>query len=147
MLIVMILGTGIRRGEIIGLKWTDIDFENLAVSVFGKSRRKESIPMTMKLTKELRAYQAFCRQHWGSVGEYVFTKRDYSQLTEHSIMQVFQYLKDKMNFTDVRVSPHTFRHTFCHKTCYVWYECICYSEVNEGSKYNCNDEVCSYVGE
>lgn len=115
MLIITILGTGIRRGEIIGLKWSDVDFENLAVSVFGKSRRKESIPMTIKLTKELRAYQAFCKQHWGSVSEYVFTKRDYSQLTEHSIMQVFQYLKDKMNFTDVRVSPHTFRHTFCHR--------------------------------
>lgn len=115
MIIVVVLGTGIRRGEIIELKWADVDFENQSLSVFGKSRRKETIPMTMKLTKELRAYQAFCKQHWGYVSEYVFTKRDYAQLTEYSLTQVFQYLKEKMNFTDVRVSIHTFRHTYCHR--------------------------------
>lgn len=115
MIIVAILGTCIRRGEIIELKWSDVDFENQSLSVFGKSRRKESIPMTMKLTKELRAYQAFCKQKWGSENKYVFTKRDYTQLTENSLMLVFKYRKEKMNFIDVRVSPHTFRHTFCHR--------------------------------
>lgn len=40
MIIVTILGTGIRRGEIINLQWSDIDFVNKSISVFGKSRRK-----------------------------------------------------------------------------------------------------------
>jgi integrase/recombinase XerD len=115
MIIVVILGTGIRRGEIINLRWSDIDFENQSISVFGKTRRKETLPMTEKLTKELRAYQTFCKQHWGKTSEYVFTKRDYNQITEFSLMQVFQYLGEKMNFPNIRVSPHTFRHTFCHR--------------------------------
>ncbi|MGM1048594.1 MAG: tyrosine-type recombinase/integrase, partial [Bacillota bacterium] len=115
MIIVTILGTGIRRGEIIGLKWSDIDFENQSISVFRKTRRKETLPLTHKLTKEFLAYQTFCKQHMGRVNEYVFTKRDYTQLTENSLMLVFKYLKDKMNFPNVRVSPHTFRHTFCHR--------------------------------
>lgn len=115
MMIVVILGTGIRRGEIIELKWSDIDFESQSISVFGKTRRKETLPLTEKLTKEFRAYQAYCKQHWGKENEYVFTKRDYTQLTENSLMLVFKYLREKMNFPNIRVSPHTFRHTFCHR--------------------------------
>lgn len=33
----------------------------------------------------------------------------------NAIMMIFCYLQDKMNFKDVRVSAHTFRHTFCHR--------------------------------
>ncbi|WP_084788100.1 tyrosine-type recombinase/integrase [Anaerobacillus alkalidiazotrophicus] len=48
MMIVLILGTGIRRGEIINLTWCDIDFVNHNISVFGKTRRKETIPRMLK---------------------------------------------------------------------------------------------------
>ena len=51
----------------------------------------------------------------GDLSDFVFTKRDYTQLTENSLMLVFKYLGDKMNFPNIRVSPHTFRHTFCHR--------------------------------
>jgi integrase/recombinase XerD len=115
MIIVTILGTGIRRGEIINLQWNDIDFINKSISVFGKTRRKETIPITDKLLKELAGYQSFCKQYWGNMSDYVFVKRDNKKLTENALMLVFQYLRKKMNFSDVRVSAHTFRHTFCHR--------------------------------
>ncbi|MDQ0999782.1 integrase/recombinase XerD [Neobacillus niacini] len=115
MVIVLILGTGIRRGEIINLQWSDVDFVNKSISVFGKTRRKETIPITDKLAKELAGYQTFCKQYWGTMSDYVFVKRDNKQLTENALMLVFQYLQKKMNFKDVRVSAHTFRHTFCHR--------------------------------
>ena len=115
MIIVTILGTGIRRGEIINLKWSDIDFINQSISVFGKSRRKDTLPITDKLSKELAAYKTFCKQHWGDLSDFVFVKRDNTQLTENALMLIFKYLGQKMNFNDVRVSAHTFRHTFCHR--------------------------------
>lgn len=115
MIIVLILGTGIRRGEIINLQWNDVDFINKSISVFGKTRRKETIPITDKLAKELAGYQTFCKQYLGNMSDYVFIKRDNKQLTENALMLVFQYLQKKMNFKDVRVSAHTFRHTFCHR--------------------------------
>lgn len=115
MIIVAILGTGIRRGEIINLQWSDVDFINKTISVFGKSRRKETIPVTDKLAKELAGYHSFCKQYWGSISDYVFVKRDNNQMTENAIMLVFKYLGGKMNFKDIRVSAHTFRHTFCHR--------------------------------
>ncbi|MFC0472467.1 tyrosine-type recombinase/integrase [Halalkalibacter kiskunsagensis] len=115
MMIVLILGTGIRRGEIINLTWDDIDFVNHNISVFGKTRRKETIPITSKLSKELSGYNTFCKQHWGNLSKYVFVKRDNTQMTQNAIMLVFSHLQKKMNFKDVRVSAHTFRHTFCHR--------------------------------
>jgi len=115
MVIVTILGTGIRRGEIINLQWSDIDFLNKTISVFGKSRRKETIPITDKLSKELAGYLAFCRQYWGNLSDFVFVKRDNTKMTDNSLMLVFKYLGNKMNFKDVRLSAHTFRHTFCHR--------------------------------
>lgn len=115
MVIVLILGTGIRRGEIINLQWADVDFINKSISIFGKSRRKETIPITEKLAKELAGYQTFCKQYWGNASDYVFVKRDNTQMTENAFMLVFQYLQKKMNFKDVRVSAHTLRHTFCHR--------------------------------
>jgi integrase/recombinase XerD len=115
MIIVTILGTGIRRGELIGLKWSDIDFENLSISIFGKTRRRETLPLTIKLTKEFSAYKTYCRQHCGKENEYVFTKRDYTRLTDNSIILIFKYLRQKMNFPNVRVSAQTFRHCYCHR--------------------------------
>jgi integrase/recombinase XerD len=53
MMIVTILGTGIRRGEIINLQWSDVDFVNQTISVFGKGRRRDTIPIPDKLSKEL----------------------------------------------------------------------------------------------
>jgi integrase/recombinase XerD len=115
MMIVTLLGTGIRRGEIINLKWSDIDFINQSIAVFGKSRRRDTLPITDKLSKELSAYESFCKQHWGDLSDFVFVKRDNTQMTENALMLVFKYLSLKMSFKDVRVSCHTFRHTFCHR--------------------------------
>ncbi|PAE06452.1 integrase [Terribacillus saccharophilus] len=115
MLIVTFLGTGIRRTEIINLKWSDIDFDNLTMSVYGKRRKKEIVFMTERLAKELSAYNLFCKRHFPQLSDYVFVNRDNNQMTQNSIMLIFQNLQKKMNFKDVRVSPHTFRHTFCHR--------------------------------
>lgn len=115
MLILTFLGTGVRRTEIINLRWSDVDFENLTIRVYGKNRKKETVFLTEKLAKELSAYCLFCKQHFGQLSEFVFVNRDNTQMTQNSIMLVFQNLQRKMNFPGVRVSPHTFRHTFCHR--------------------------------
>jgi integrase/recombinase XerD len=115
MLILTFIGTGLRRTEIINLKWSDVDLENLTMSVYGKRRKKEIVFLTEKLAKEISAYYLFCKRHFEKVSDYVFVNRDNTQMTQNSIMLVFQNLQRKMNFPDVRVSPHTFRHTFCHR--------------------------------
>ncbi|WP_311766275.1 site-specific integrase [Bacillus sp. S10C12M] len=36
-------------------------------------------------------------------------------MDEYAMLNLFRYLQEKMNFKNVRVSAHTFRHTFCHR--------------------------------
>lgn len=115
MLILLLLGTGIRRKEVIMLKWSDTDINSLTMNVYGKNRKYETVFLTKKLAKELSIYRTFCIQHFGRDNEYVFVNRDNTPMTLSTIAGIFRNLKDKMNFKDVRVSPHTFRHTFCHR--------------------------------
>lgn len=115
MLIVLLLGTGLRRKEVIQLKWCDVDIVNLTMNVYGKNRQYETVFLTEKLAKELTIYRVFCKQYFGHENEYVFLNRDNAPMTDFSISQLFDNLRLKMNFKDVRVSPHTFRHTFCHR--------------------------------
>lgn len=116
MLVLIPLGTGLRRSELINLKWSHIDEENLSASIYnGKGRIDSTVLFTEKLMKELLYYKSFCRNHFGGLGEYVLPKRDNTKMTENSLTLVYQNLRNKMNFKDVRVSCHTFRHTYCHR--------------------------------
>ncbi len=115
MLIVLLLGTGIRRTEVVNLKWKDVDFENNLIKVFGKNRSVESIVITEKLKKELSSYYMFLKSYFKDDIQYVITDRYGKQITQNGIHMIMRGLKEKMNFKEVRVSCHTFRHTFCHR--------------------------------
>ncbi|WP_204524652.1 tyrosine-type recombinase/integrase [Litchfieldia alkalitelluris] len=108
MLIITFLGTGIRRQEAVNLKWSEIDFDNHSMSVFGKSRKKDTILITEKLVKELSAYRIFCERYFTKLGEYVFVNIKNGPMTGNSLMLVFRNLSRKMNFKDVRVSAQPY---------------------------------------
>ena len=92
------LFTGCRRGEIVGLKWADIDFENQRISVKrsiyklsdGKAREKEpksktsirTISIPERLCKTLTEYRLQQNRHIAYLGDgwknldYVFTEEN-----------------------------------------------------------------------
>lgn len=115
-LIVLLLGTGMRRGEVVNLRWKDVDFGNNAISVFGKKRMLTTIPMTEKLRRELVEFHLYTERKFKSgEPEYVFTAVDGRPMTETALGNMFKRLQRIMNFKDVRLSCHTFRHTFAHR--------------------------------
>lgn len=61
LIVLVLLGTGIRRKELIILKWDDVDFKNQTLQVHGKSRKCKTVFLTDKLTKEILAFRAFSR--------------------------------------------------------------------------------------
>jgi len=96
MIIVTLLGSGLRRSEIVDLKWSDVDFKNLSISAFGKNRIKESIPITEKLAKELAAYKVFCERHFKNLSEYVFVNRKNQKMTENALTVKADYFFPKI---------------------------------------------------
>ena len=98
-LILVFLGTGARVGEIVNMKWDDIDWKNNLVLVKGKQRHRP-IPVD-KLKKE--AGNTIPRQvEFKEPSEYVFTNRFNKPLTRNAIQNIFKRLKDIMAFMNVR---------------------------------------------
>lgn len=114
-IITILLATGIRRGELCNLKWSDVDMVNKLMSLYGKSRRQETIPITSRVIQELLEYKLFLEHTFNDLCDYVFVNRYNKKLTVNAVNNIFQRLAKKMNFTSVRLSAHTFRHTFAHR--------------------------------
>ncbi|MFD1676456.1 tyrosine-type recombinase/integrase [Alicyclobacillus fodiniaquatilis] len=110
-----LLGTGARLGELINIRWADVDFKNSTMSLFGKKRVAIAIPMAAKLERELAKYKIYIQQRFSDLPEYVFVDSRGRKLTNNAIKNMFKRLKEVMNFKDVRLSSHTFRHAFAHR--------------------------------
>lgn len=114
-IIVTLLSTGIRLGELINLRWDDVDLMSQTATLFGKARKQESIPLTDKITRELYEYRLFIERRFNRLPEYVFTTLQGTQLTPNAVKLMFGRLAKIMNFKNVRLSAHTFRHSFAHR--------------------------------
>lgn len=114
-IIITLLGTGIRIGELRNLKWSDINSEHYQLTIYGKNRKQETVPLTSKVLQELLEYKLFCERHFKTLNDYVFVNRDGSPMSYDATKSVFKRLQEVMNFKDVRLSAHTFRHTFTQK--------------------------------
>jgi integrase/recombinase XerD len=114
-IILTLLGSGIRLGELCNLTWNEVDLIRGTIIVFGKKRAQASIPITHKLVQELAEYKVFCQKIFPELSDHVFVNRENTPLTEDAVKNVFKRLKAIMNFKDVRLSAHTFRHKFAHR--------------------------------
>ncbi len=114
-MIVFLLATGVRLGELCNIRWNDIDLINGTVIVWGKKRQQSSIPITDKLIKELAEYRVFSEKNFNELPQFLYTDLKGKQLSQNAVKCVFKRLKEVMNFKDVRLSAHTFRHTFAHR--------------------------------
>ena len=113
-----ILYTGLRRGEVAALKWSDIDFQNKEIHVSKsmsfiknkgslkstKTGKQRTIPILDKTLKILNSR----KKETNSI--YVFSKKDGSNLSESAIDRMHEsILKD----TGLNFKLHELRHTFC----------------------------------
>lgn len=116
MLIIFLLSTGFRRSETTNVKWSDVNFEKKTINVFGKNKVLQTVAITEGLAKELAAYYLYLQRYFNDTNiEYVFTNRYGNQLTTNAMHLIFKALSKKMKFEDVRLSAHTFRHTYCNR--------------------------------
>lgn len=114
-LILFFLSTGARVGEVSNIRLDQIDFDNKAAIFFGKGRRQQSVPLVDKLLKELAEWRLFQERKIGQKPIFVFSTDDNKQLSANGIKLIFKRLQKKMNFKDVRLSAHTFRHTLAYR--------------------------------
>lgn len=111
---VFLLGTGSRLGEMINCRWTDLDIPNRVITVFGKKRISSSIAMSETLKKETMEYRQFAKNFFGELPEYIFCYNDGHQMTPNAVKKIMTRAGKDLQLPNVRLSCHTFRHTFSH---------------------------------
>jgi integrase len=129
-IVALALGTGLRRGEILGLRWSDLDLERRTLTVaqsleqVGKelafkppktrrSRRTIALsPSVVEMLKAHKAEQAAARLALGmgrDPAALVFTRIDGDPLQPDSVSKMFAKLVAKAGVR--RVTFHALRHT------------------------------------
>jgi integrase/recombinase XerD len=112
-MVLMLLDTGMRLGELISLKNNDVDLRNRTLKVFGKGAKERRVPIGKRLLAALWKYQLYRSQPaTGSIDNFSLT-RDGWPLTKNRVETIVKNLGRKVGLQGVRCSPHNFRHTFC----------------------------------
>lgn len=105
-------GCGLRVSELVGLKLTDIHYDEGYVIVMGKGSKQRLVPVSNKALKEIDIYKVD-RNRLSVVkdGNILFLNRRGSKLTR---VMIFTIIKDLAAKAGIRknISPHTFRHSF-----------------------------------
>jgi len=112
-IIITFLDTGVRCSELTGLRAKDVNLEARLLKVWGKGAKERMVPFGKKVQGALWKYLMSCRPP-PIVPRYdhVFLTWDGRPLSKDRVEAIVEHYGIKAGITGVRVSPHTFRHTF-----------------------------------
>jgi integrase len=105
----ILLHTGMRRGEIANLEWEDVDFERKVIKIVAKhgwspkGKSEREIPINNEL------YGVLAKLREKSTGSYVIEKRNVKRY-ERALWENFWRLAKRLGIRNTNI--HTFRHTF-----------------------------------
>lgn len=111
----LLFGTGIRRGELLGLTIYSLQLDDNILTVIGKGNKERTIPLSAKLSRMLRKYlkmrQELLLDRHVETSVLIIGKWG-NPLTEHGLREMFDKLRIGTGLGGRRFSPHTFRHSF-----------------------------------
>jgi integrase/recombinase XerD len=106
----LLLDAGLRISEALQLRRKDLDLDNLLVKLNGKGAKQRIVPISLEMRKIL--FKWMREQSINSPEAMVFTTRTGTALSKRNAQRDLVTLAKRLHITGVRVSPHTFRHTF-----------------------------------
>ncbi|MEX3426115.1 tyrosine-type recombinase/integrase [Staphylococcus hominis] len=127
--------TGMRAGELLALKWSDIDFENNTISItktyYNPNNNKKHYQILTPKTESsigkisvdphviqlLKDYKVNVQDTWKNElyvdNNFVFTDVNGYPLVIKKLSTWIQAIMKKTNITNKHISTHSFRHTHC----------------------------------
>jgi integrase/recombinase XerD len=110
----LLYDTGIRVGELVALRPSDLDLEGRTLRVRGKARRDRRVPISADLARVLSDVVDDMHPR-----ERLFTSAAGAPLRTTAVNQWLRRAALRAGITAKRVSPHVFRHSFA--TAYLRY--------------------------
>lgn len=107
-------GCGLRVSELVGLKISDLFFDEGFIKITGKGNKQRFVPISPLTQKYITIYRNEIRPHapiQKEFGDTLFLNRRGRQLTRAMIFTIIKDLAKKINLHKT-ISPHTFRHSF-----------------------------------
>ncbi|WP_276165910.1 site-specific tyrosine recombinase XerD [Zobellia alginiliquefaciens] len=107
-------GCGLRVSELVGLKISDLFFEEDFIKVTGKGDKQRFVPISEVNKKYITIYRNEIRVHQDikkGFEDILFLNRRGRQLTRAMIFTIIKRLAVEINLKK-SISPHTFRHSF-----------------------------------
>lgn len=107
----LLYGCGLRRGELISLQWKDVDIYERSLTVHGKGNKVRLVPFGEAVQQALQAYQA-ALQNTGLLQEGALLKRKNGKQLYASLVyrRVKRYIQQVAHLP--QASPHALRHSF-----------------------------------
>jgi site-specific recombinase XerD len=108
-IVLLLLDTGMRAGELCGLKVRDVDTKNRRLIVLGKGAKERNLPFSAPVGKALWRYlQEERGEH--TPRDPLFVTIEGAPLTPGALLQLINSLGERAAVADCH--PHRFRHTF-----------------------------------
>ncbi|MBE3595479.1 MAG: tyrosine recombinase XerC [Hydrogenibacillus sp.] len=111
----LLYASGIRVGELVGLKLSDLDFSQGLVTVTGKGGRTRIVPFGRAAHAALRRYLAEARPAFmvkaPEAHPYVFVNARGGPLTDRSVRRRIARAR-LLSGISLKATPHTLRHSF-----------------------------------
>ncbi|MCO5247602.1 MAG: tyrosine-type recombinase/integrase [Chitinophagales bacterium] len=104
---------GLRRQELVNLKWEDIDQSLMQIRIFGKGGKERVVPMGSRLKNALDTYADIVANTFG-----VASKNSPVILTDKGVKTypelIYRIVRENLKNGGVKIqkSPHVLRHTF-----------------------------------
>jgi len=109
-LLEMLFSTGMRVGEVSGIKIGQVDPDRQIISVYGKGNRERQIPIVCGAFQvTLLAHIEWRQQKGGHSESPLFVSRRGTRLSDQSIRAILR--KHAKNIGTKRITPHMLRHT------------------------------------
>jgi integrase/recombinase XerD len=112
-IILMLLDTGIRASELVGLTAKNVNLDDGIVKVNGKGTKERIVPIGARVQRAIWKYLQHHRpQPANPLCDNLFLTRNGEPITVNRLETIIENYGRKAGIEGIRCSPHTFRHTF-----------------------------------
>ena len=108
LLVLILLDTGCRITEALTLRVSDVDFDNMLLTLDGKGRKQRLVPFSFVLRKALFRFIADYRRP----GALLLASRTETKLGRRVMLRDVKRLCRRLGFEPPARTLHSFRHTF-----------------------------------
>lgn len=100
------LGSGVRREEVVNIKVEDFNFKKNCVKVTGKGSKTRFVYLGEDVINMIKRYIRSKKITSG----YIFLRSDGEPITKHSVNKIFESVKEETGIE--KLHPHITRHTY-----------------------------------